>query len=57
MSGRHRSGEPRLDVWLERLWLLGTTTGLALLAALAVQHGADHALAAPVSAPDTDTAL
>ncbi|WP_180985740.1 hypothetical protein [Streptomyces sp. CB02959] len=56
MRGRHRSGEPRLDVWLERLWLLGSTAGLTLLAALAVQHDGNHAMAAPVSAPDTEPA-
>ncbi|MEW1676012.1 hypothetical protein AB0O47_22655 [Streptomyces noursei] len=56
MKGRHRGGEPRLDVWLERLWLLGTTAGLTLLAALVVQHDGDHPLAVPVSTPDTDPA-
>ncbi|GHI10213.1 hypothetical protein [Streptomyces cellostaticus] len=56
MKGRHRGGDPRLEVWLERLWLLGTTAGLTLLAALVVQHDGDHALAAPVSAPDTGPA-
>ncbi|MER6048975.1 hypothetical protein MOV08_14970 [Streptomyces yunnanensis] len=43
-----------MDVWLERVWLLGTTAGLTLLAALVVQHDGDHAVAAPVSAPDTE---
>ncbi|WP_157878845.1 hypothetical protein [Streptomyces sp. CT34] len=54
MRGRHRGSDPRLDVWLERLWLLGTTVGLTLLAALVVQHDGAHALAAPISVPDTD---
>lgn len=53
--GRHRSGEPRLDIWLGRLWLLGASATLTLLA-LTVQQNADHTLAAPVSAPDTDPA-
>ncbi|MER6307803.1 hypothetical protein ACWC2K_04545 [Streptomyces chattanoogensis] len=52
VRSRHRSGEPRLDVWLGRLWLLGTTAGLTLLA-LTVRHDADHTGATPVSAPDT----
>ncbi|GGV03724.1 hypothetical protein GCM10010211_83740 [Streptomyces albospinus] len=56
MKGRHRGGDPRLDEWLERLWLLGTTAGLTLLAALTAQHDGKHTLAAPVSAPDTDPA-
>ncbi|MFI1199476.1 hypothetical protein ACH4VR_08445 [Streptomyces sp. NPDC020883] len=54
MTGRHRGGDPRLVMWLERVWLLGTTAGLTLLAALVVQHDGDHAVAAPVSAPDTE---
>ncbi|GGN55689.1 hypothetical protein GCM10012285_49660 [Streptomyces kronopolitis] len=53
--GRHRSGEPRLDVWLGRLWLLGASATLTLLA-VTVQQDADHTLTAPVSAPDTDPA-
>ncbi|MEK2476641.1 hypothetical protein [Streptomyces noursei] len=56
MRGRHRGGDPRLVVWLERLWLLGSTAGLTLLATLVVQHDGDHAMAAPVSVPDTDPA-
>ncbi|WEB41708.1 hypothetical protein MOV08_22170 [Streptomyces yunnanensis] len=55
VRSRHRSGEPRLDVWLGRLWLLGTTAGLTLLA-LTVQHDADHTGATAVSAPDTAAA-
>ncbi|GAA2657694.1 hypothetical protein [Streptomyces lunalinharesii] len=46
MRGRHRGGQPRLEAWLERLWLLGTATGLTLLATLVVQH--DSALASSV---------
>lgn len=56
MRGRHRGGDPRWDVWLERVWLLGTTAGLTLLAALVVQHDGDHAVAVPVSAPYTGPA-
>ncbi|QRX94240.1 hypothetical protein [Streptomyces noursei] len=43
-----------MDVWLARVWLLGTTAGLTLLAALVVQHDGDHAVAASVAAPDTE---
>ncbi|RXS84610.1 hypothetical protein EST92_10805 [Streptomyces sp. TM32] len=53
--GRHRSGEPRLDIWLGRLWLLGASATLTLLA-LTVQQDADRTLTAPASAPDTDPA-
>ncbi|MEU9485397.1 hypothetical protein AB0D83_17265 [Streptomyces decoyicus] len=53
--GRHRHGEPRPDVWLGRLWLLGAPATLTLLA-LTVQQNADHMPAAPVSAPDTEPA-
>ncbi|WP_157879840.1 hypothetical protein [Streptomyces natalensis] len=56
MKGRHRGGDPRLEVWLERLWLLGTTVGLTLLAVLTVQHDGNQALAAPTAAPDTGPA-
>ncbi|MFJ9416669.1 hypothetical protein ACIRPT_21105 [Streptomyces sp. NPDC101227] len=56
MRGRHRGGEPQLDVWLGRLWLLGTTAGLTLLAALTVQHDGDGTRGAAVSTPDTDPA-
>ncbi|MFC9740896.1 MULTISPECIES: hypothetical protein [Streptomyces] len=45
-----------MDVWLERLWLLGTTAGLTLLAALVVQHDGDQFLAVPVSTLDADPA-
>ncbi|MFF2812871.1 hypothetical protein ACFVT2_38040 [Streptomyces sp. NPDC058000] len=51
MKGRHRIGGPRLEVWLERLWLAGTATGLTLLAVLTLQSDGAHAVAAPVSAP------
>lgn len=53
--GRHRHGEPQLDVWLGRLWLLGASTTLTLLI-LTVQQDAAHTLTSPVSAPDTDPA-
>jgi hypothetical protein len=56
VRGRHRDGSPLLEGWLERLWLLGTTTGLTLLAVLAVQHDGDHAWIAPAAPPDTDPA-
>ncbi|MFE0187303.1 hypothetical protein [Streptomyces sp. NPDC058989] len=56
MKGRHRGEDPRLDVWLGRLWLLGTSAGLTLLATLVAQHDGDHTWAAPVSAPDSDPA-
>ncbi|MFI1303872.1 hypothetical protein [Streptomyces sioyaensis] len=53
--GRHRHGEPRADVWLGRLWLLGASATLTLLA-LTVEQDADRTLAALVSAPDTEPA-
>ncbi|MFB6539321.1 hypothetical protein ACFCY8_33565 [Streptomyces noursei] len=56
MKGRHHSGQPRLEVWLERLWLAGTATGLTLLAVLTLQHDDAYAAAAPACAWGIDLA-
>ncbi|MFF2812473.1 hypothetical protein ACFVT2_35930 [Streptomyces sp. NPDC058000] len=54
MRGRHRHDDPPLEVWLGRLWLLGSTAALALLAVLTVQHDSNHVPPAPTTAPDTN---